>query len=110
MFRMILTVAATIFPSVVYRLVLKMKTDSVLSKHEVKESAISWNEAAGDGMKWANSGHQQLHVQRYCTIRFVYQSLSSPGLACMNECIFWERVIPQNQTVRIVTQFKVSFF
>jgi hypothetical protein len=51
MFGMILTVAATIFPSVVYRLVLKMKMDSVLSKHEVKESAISWNEAACDGMK-----------------------------------------------------------
>jgi hypothetical protein len=40
-----------------------MKMDSVLSKHEVKESAISWNEAACDGMKWTDSGHQQLHVQ-----------------------------------------------
>jgi hypothetical protein len=63
MFGMILTVAATIFPSVVYQLVLKMKTDSVLSKQEMKQSAMSWNEAARDGIKRTDSGHQQPQVQ-----------------------------------------------
>ena len=43
---MILTVSATIFLSVVYRMVLITKTDSVLRKHEMKPSAVSWNEAA----------------------------------------------------------------
>jgi hypothetical protein len=63
MFGMILTVAATISPSVVYRLVFKMNTDGVLSKHEMKPSAMSWNEAACDGVKWTDSGHRKPHVQ-----------------------------------------------
>jgi hypothetical protein len=59
MFGIILTVTAKIFPSVVYRMVLMMKTDSVLGKHEMKPSAMNWNETARDGVKWTDSGHQQ---------------------------------------------------
>jgi hypothetical protein len=63
MFGMILTVTATIFPAVVYRMVLIMKTDSVLRKHEMKPSAVSWNEAACGDVKWTDSGHRQPHVK-----------------------------------------------
>jgi hypothetical protein len=64
MFGAILTATATIFPSVVYRLVLIMKTDSVLRKHEMKPSAVRWNEAACSYVKWTDSGHRQPHVKR----------------------------------------------
>jgi hypothetical protein len=64
MFQTILTATATIFPSVVYRMVLIMKTDSVLRKHEMKPSAVSWNETAYEGVKWTDSGHRQPHVKR----------------------------------------------
>jgi len=63
MFGMILTATATIFPSVVYRQVLIMKTDSVLRKHEMRPSAVSRNEAACDDVKWTDSDHRQPHVK-----------------------------------------------